>query len=193
MGFLHVLDEESNMAKVIYTIGHSSSTLAAITDIFDIHKIELVVDVRAYPRSRRHPHFNRQSLTTHLALAGIDYSWQGKAFGGYRKPISNSPNSALIDADFRGFADHMLTKYFSQSVDLLCKLAARKRVVIMCSEANYQHCHRQFIADFMTLAHFQVCHIKTTGEQVNHQFHSCLDTTTNPPRYSRMLQGNLFN
>ena len=181
------------MSKVIYTIGHGNNTLEAITDFFTRHKIEFVVDVRAYPRSRRQPHFNRQVVESHLTLANVQYLWEGKALGGYRKPIQNSPNMALIDANFRGFADHMLTKTFSESLRLLCEVATRKKLVIMCSEANYQHCHRQFIADFLTMKRFDVRHMKIPEEQIAHQLHPCLDSNNNPPRYNRMLQGNLFS
>jgi uncharacterized protein (DUF488 family) len=180
------------VAKVVYTIGHSNSTLEAITEVLTNHGIELVVDVRAYPRSRRYPHFNRQSVASHFNLANIQYSWEGKSLGGYRKPALNSPNTALIDANFKGFADHMLTQTFSQALKPLCKLATGKRLAIMCSEADYRHCHRQFIADVLSLAHFQVRHLKTTGEQIEHQFHPCLNTDSNPPHYDRMLQRDLF-
>ena len=180
------------MAEVIYTIGHSNNTLDAIIEILAHHKIEFVVDVRAYPRSRRTPHFNRQAIESHLTLANIQYSWAGKVLGGYRRPIRNSPNMALNDANFRGFADHMITRAFSESLRALCEVAARKKLAILCSEANYQHCHRQFIADLLTIKRFEVRHIKATGEQIAHRLHPCLDSDSNPPLYNRMLQGNLF-
>ncbi len=55
--------------------------------------IRLLVDVRAYPTSRRHPHFSREPLSRALADNGIEYAWQGKELGGLRKPSRESVNT----------------------------------------------------------------------------------------------------
>ena len=43
-----------------------------------------LVDVRAFPMSRRNPQFSREALFSTLRDAGIRYEWQGRALGGYR-------------------------------------------------------------------------------------------------------------
>lgn len=43
-----------------------------------------LIDVRAFPVSRRHPQFSREPLAATLQAAGIAYHWQGRALGGYR-------------------------------------------------------------------------------------------------------------
>ena len=43
-----------------------------------------LIDVRAFPVSRRHPQFSREPLAATLGEAGIQYEWHGKALGGYR-------------------------------------------------------------------------------------------------------------
>ena len=47
--------------------------------------IERLIDVRAYPVSRRRPHFSRQPLAATLGDAGIASEWRGQALGAMRK------------------------------------------------------------------------------------------------------------
>jgi uncharacterized protein (DUF488 family) len=68
----------------IYTIGHSTRTLDELLSALKAHGIETLVDIRAFPMSRRLPHFNRESLERSLPEQGIRYIWM-KALGGYRK------------------------------------------------------------------------------------------------------------
>jgi uncharacterized protein (DUF488 family) len=42
----------------IFTVGHSTHSLEAFVALLQVHGVEVVADVRAYPRSRRHPHFD---------------------------------------------------------------------------------------------------------------------------------------
>jgi len=46
----------------IYTIGHSTRTLDELIAALQAHGIRTLVDIRAFPMSRRLPHFNRESL-----------------------------------------------------------------------------------------------------------------------------------
>ena len=78
---------------VLYTIGHSTRTLEELIAALQAHKIQRLVDIRAFPMSRRLPQFNRESLEKSLPPAGISYVWI-KELGGYRKKIlEESPNT----------------------------------------------------------------------------------------------------
>ena len=55
----------------IYTIGHSTRDLAEFSRVLQEHDIRLLEDIRAFPMSRRLPHFNRESLQQSLPAAGI--------------------------------------------------------------------------------------------------------------------------
>ena len=46
----------------IYTIGHGNRTIEEFTGLLRAAAIECLVDVRAYPASRRHPQFSRDAL-----------------------------------------------------------------------------------------------------------------------------------
>ena len=55
------------------TIGHSNRSLGEFLDLLKAHEVELVVDVRIIPRSRRNPQFNRETLPHALETKGIGY------------------------------------------------------------------------------------------------------------------------
>jgi uncharacterized protein (DUF488 family) len=48
--------------RTIHSIGHSTRALERLVELLKAHRIESLVDVRRWPASRRHPHFNRDTL-----------------------------------------------------------------------------------------------------------------------------------
>ena len=93
---------------MIWTIGHGNRSIGEFVGLLKDAAIECLVDVRAYPASRRHPQFARERLDSSLADAGVRYLWEGTALGGRRKPGKNSPHVALRNGGFRAYADHMM-------------------------------------------------------------------------------------
>ena len=47
-------------ARTIHTVGHSTRTIETFHALLQAHEIELLVDVRRWPASRRHPQFHRK-------------------------------------------------------------------------------------------------------------------------------------
>src|SRR5262245_60448061 len=95
-----------------FTIGHGNRTLEEFTGMLAGAGIRRLVDVRAFPASRRHPQFSQAALEKSLARAAIRYAWEGKSLGGRRKPAAGSPHAALRNPSFRAYADHMATEEF---------------------------------------------------------------------------------
>ncbi len=109
----------------IYTIGHSTRTLDELVDALRAHDIRTLADIRAFPMSRRLPHFNRESLEVELPKHGIEYIWR-KELGGYRKKIrDDSPNTGLRNDAFRNYADYMLTPEFANGIEALLGITER--------------------------------------------------------------------
>ncbi len=107
----------------VYTIGHSTRTLDELIAALQAHNITTLVDIRAFPMSRRLPHFNRESLELELPKHGIAYIWM-KELGGRRKKIrDDSPNIGLRNDSFRNYADYMLTPEFANGIERLLQLA----------------------------------------------------------------------
>ena len=148
---------------VLYTIGHSTRPLAELIGALQAHQLQTLVDVRAFPMSRRLPQFNRDSLEQTLPAAGIQYQWM-KTLGGYRKKIlEESPNIALRNQSFRNYADYMLTADFDQAISDLLALAESSRTAYMCAERPYFRCHRMLVSDWLVGHGHQVLHIDAAG------------------------------
>ncbi|MGC9324254.1 MAG: DUF488 family protein [Desulfomonilia bacterium] len=144
--------------ETIWTVGHSTRTLDEFITLLSIHDIHVLADVRAYPGSRRYPHFNRQVLSPALERAGISYLWF-QNLGGWRRPRPDSRNTALKSAGFRGYADYMETQDFKEAITSLLNTAREKRTALMCAEALWWRCHRSLISDYMKSTGVQVLHI----------------------------------
>lgn len=147
----------------LYTIGHSTRPLEELIEALRAHQIRTLVDIRAFPMSRRLPQFNRDSLAETLPAAGIRYVWM-KALGGYRKKVlEDSPNIAMRNDSFRNYADYMLTADFEGAVDELVRLAEEAPTAYMCAERVYFHCHRMLVSDWLVAHGHEVLHIDGTG------------------------------
>lgn len=154
--------------NTLYSIGHGSRSSEELLALLRRNGIECLVDVRAYPRSKRHPQFSRIALEGALVVQGIRYVWEGEALGGMRRPHRASLNTGLSDAAFRGYADHMAAPGFAQALDRLNSLAACSRVAFMCAETLPQHCHRGFIADALVNRGATVWHLVGPGDTRSH-------------------------
>jgi len=148
--------------KTIHTIGHSTRTIEIFSALLRSHAIGLVIDVRRWPASKRHPQFNREALALSLREYGIDYLWRGD-LGGFRKPAPDSPNTAWQVGAFRAYADFMLTAEFENIVKEIAPLVGGKRAVFMCAEAVPWQCHRQLLADAFLVRGWSVRDIMDNG------------------------------
>ncbi len=189
----------------VYTIGHSTRSLEELETALRAHGIGTLVDIRAFPMSRRLPHFNRESLELELPEREIAYVWM-KELGGYRKKMrADSPNTGLRNDSFRNYADYMLTPEFAAAVEQLLaiargvgatptlpataadedgappplEIAGQNNTVIMCAERLYFQCHRMLVSDYLTAHGHTVLHI---------------DDDKHPPRpHTLMAEARLVN
>lgn len=153
----------------LYTIGHSTRSLEELVAALKTHGIETLVDVRAFPMSRRLPHFNRESLEKELRKHDIGYVWM-KTLGGYRKKTrTESPHIALRSASFRNYADYTLTPEFEQAMAELLETARHSRTAYMCAERVYFRCHRMIVPDWLVAHGHTVLHIDAEGPARPHQ------------------------
>lgn len=152
----------------IRTIGHSTRTHEEFVAMLVAHGVRSLVDVRTIPKSRRHPHFTLEALSTSLPALGVNYTWM-KELGGLRRPRPDSRNSAWRNASFRGYADHMQTAEFAAAVERLIALAEGVEVAIMCSEAVPWRCHRSLIGDALLVRGVNVLDIMSETKEVPHE------------------------
>ena len=160
---IRIINQTSPVLATLYTIGHSTRPIEELIAALEAHQIQTLVDIRAFPMSRRLPRFNRESLERSLDGAGIRYTWM-KALGGYRKKmLAESPNIGLRNESFRNYADYMMTAEFEHAVESLLALADVSRTAYMCAERAYFQCHRRLVSDWLVTHGHEVQHIDGTG------------------------------
>ena len=151
---------------MIFTVGHSTRAQDELIAILREAGVELLVDVRRFPGSRRHPQFGREALRAGLAAAGIAYRHEPD-LGGRREPRPDSPNTAWRVAGFRGYADHMASAEFRAALERLIA-PPDTPTAVMCAEAVPWKCHRQLIADALAARGAEVVHLLGPGQRKIH-------------------------
>jgi uncharacterized protein (DUF488 family) len=157
--------------KTIWTIGHSTRSFEEFRAMLQSFSIELVVDVRHYPASRKFPQFNKEALEIALSQSGIRYL-HVKDLGGRRKANPDSKNTGWRHPAFRGYADYMETSAFKNGVEELIQRASHLRTAYMCSEAVWWRCHRSLISDYLKVQGWKVMHIMSAGKAQEHPYTS---------------------
>ena len=155
----------------VWTVGHSTRSAKEFEEILKAHGIQVLVDVRMFPGSRRYPQFNRAALSESLAELGIQYKHEPR-LGGRRAPRADSHNTAWKNPQFRAYADHMESDEFRNAVKELLQLAPQRRVAVMCAEALWWRCHRSLISDYLKAAGHTVIHIIDESKTEEHPFTS---------------------
>jgi uncharacterized protein (DUF488 family) len=142
----------------IYTIGHSTRPINDFIEILSHYGIDLLVDIRTMPRSRRVPDFNIETLPQSLKDIGISYLHMA-SLGGLRKAEKDSKNSGWRNVSFRGYADYMQTDAFKEGIEELLGYAKEHTLALMCAEAVPWRCHRSLVGDVLLVRGVEVIDI----------------------------------
>ena len=152
------------LANPVFTVGHSNRSFPEFVDVLRSAGIELLIDIRRFPASRRHPHFGVRPLKQELASIDVAYR-HFPELGGYRQEPearSSSPNDAWPPGFLRNYADYALTESFQNSFYRLCQ-TLQPRSALMCAEKSWKACHRQIIADYLISNGHQIVHLLDAG------------------------------
>ena len=155
----------------LLTVGHGTLDRVALQRLLTDAAVDVVVDVRRYPGSRRNADVRHEALEKWLPAVGIDHQWD-KRLGGRRHLPSDVTviDTWWTDAAFRGYAAHTRTNEFAAGLADLLAVVPKRQVVIMCSETLWWRCHRRLIADVSVLAHHApVDHLLPTGRRESHE------------------------
>jgi uncharacterized protein (DUF488 family) len=127
-------------SPIIWTVGHSNHTFERFVELLSTERIECVVDVRSYPRSRYAEQFNRERLEVALRAVDMRYLFMGEELGG--RPSREDH----YDEQGRALYDRMAEQaVFQLAIQRLIRGCQRHRVALMCSEAEPRHCHRRLL------------------------------------------------
>jgi uncharacterized protein (DUF488 family) len=155
----------------IWTVGHSTLKMEDFLELLSSNGISALADVRRFPASRRHPHFNQFELMESLVAHDIEYLHLPE-LGGRRRARPDSPNTVWRNPSFRGYSDYMETGDFRAGIERLLALARDKRTAVMCAEAMWWRCHRALIADYLKASGVIVIHISSAARNSIHPYTS---------------------
>ena len=178
--------------KRIYTVGHSNRSADEFIETLHAHEIEVVCDIRSYPKSKKWPHFNSENLRAALEGAGIEYVWLGKKLGGWRRNVSGADaHTAIRSEGFRAYVAHLLSPEGESGLEELKELADKRATACMCAEKLPFRCHRWFLSDFLVLAGFEVVHIIGAKKTQTHTLPPLISLRDGKPAYDKPPQPEL--
>ncbi|MAN76443.1 MAG: DNA repair protein [Rhizobiales bacterium] len=156
----------SKPRPTIFTVGHSNHSLETFIAMIGAARVDAVIDVRSFPRSKTNPQFNIDTFAHALSLHQIDYGhWPD--LGGRRKRqanVSTDTNGLWNNLSFHNYADYALTTQFQSDLDRLIAFASHRCPALMCSEAVWWRCHRRIITDYLIARDIEVLHIMGEGK-----------------------------
>ena len=151
---------------LVHTIGHSTRTTAELVALLREGGVDLVADVRRFPRSRTNPQFNAEALGPALRTEGIGYRHLAELGGRRGADDAKAPshNTLWREAAFRAYSDYAETEEFRTGLAALLDLVCEHSVAIMCAEAVWWRCHRRIVADYLLAGGIEVRHILGPGK-----------------------------
>ena len=127
----------------LYTIGYEGKALDDVLGRLKANRIELVVDVRALPLSRKRG-FSKTALAA--ALEGVGIAYAHRVALGTPKPMRSrykrDHDFAALSVEFKKYLTHQ-----THSLLELIELTRGKRACLLCFEADPALCHRSLVAD----------------------------------------------
>jgi uncharacterized protein (DUF488 family) len=141
------------MPEPLFTIGHSTHTVAEFLALLRQHGISAVGDVRSRPYSRQNPHFNREEMERFLRQAGIAYMFLGNELG------ARSQDPSCYERGRVRYDRLARTELFRRGLGRVREGMERCRLALMCAEKEPLECHRTILVSR---------HLDALGVEVRH-------------------------
>ena len=134
--------ESLQTEEPIFTIGYEKSTIDDFVSRLADAEIEVLVDVRELPLSRKKG-FSKNGLNAAVREAGIDYL-HVKALGD-PKPGREAARAGNQFVEI--FTQHMDGEDAQAALNELADTVRGKRVCLTCFERHHEGCHRKIVAE----------------------------------------------
>jgi uncharacterized protein (DUF488 family) len=132
--------------KTIYTIGYEDVTVEGLVRRLAASGIEVLIDVRAVPLSRK-PGFSKNRLAERLAASGIEYlGLRGLGTPAAGREAAKRGRTQEMRAIFR---EHMKTQAAQEDLQRALDIAQKSPACLLCFEHAPGSCHRMVVADIM--------------------------------------------
>ena len=144
----------------IYTISYEGRSLEQLLADLRAAGIQMLADVREAPFSRK-PGFSKKVLAA--ALREVDFGYRHFRPLGCPRAIRDQYRQ---DGDWerytRGFMAHLQDQ--KSAIEELAALVSAEPVALLCYEADFNRCHRTYVARAVAkLTGTRVCHITAAG------------------------------
>lgn len=129
----------------VASIGYELATPATLIRALKKARIDLLVDVRAVPNSRR-PGFSKKALTAACADAGIDYLH----LRGLGTPADGraAARKGRHEEMHRIYRVQLKTLEARDDLEVLDEIVhSKRRACLLCLEASPGHCHRSLVIE----------------------------------------------
>lgn len=135
------------MASTLFTIGYERFTADAWLALVARNGIDLVVDVRDLPLSRK-PGFSKRRLADALAGAGVGYM-HARQLGNpkdLREALKHGMDWDIFARRFRSLINER-----TAALQEIASLAKTRSICLLCYEEDPQSCHRSLVAERLAL------------------------------------------
>src|ERR1700731_1426035 len=122
----------------VFTIGYEGLDIEAFMSLLTEHRIDMVVDVRELPLSRK-PGFSKKALRSLLKLSGREYVHMAE-LGCPKRVRDRYREDGNWKRYTEGFMKHL--KMQDNAIVGLSSLAASSNCALLCYEADSNFCHR---------------------------------------------------
>lgn len=128
----------------LFTVGYAGQDLDSLLAMLAQHRVEVVVDVRRNPISRKKG-FSRSALSAFLVASNLDYLHE-RELG-----VPSDLRTRLRDGEqdlssYLGeFRLYLLAN--GEAVDRLYRLVTARRCCLLCVERRSEECHRAVVAE----------------------------------------------
>ncbi|HEY8288552.1 MAG TPA: DUF488 domain-containing protein [Acetobacteraceae bacterium] len=140
----------------LLTIGYEACTIDSVVTALRDAKTELLIDVRAVPRSRK-PGFSKRQLAAGLEEAGIRYVHLQAL--GTPKPGRDAVRAGHPERMEVIYRAHMKSDQAQAELARAKLLAREQRACLLCFERDHMTCHRRLVAEMVSAE---------TGQAIEH-------------------------
>jgi uncharacterized protein (DUF488 family) len=135
--------------RPLFTIGYEGKTVEELLGQLVQAQVELLIDVRAVPASRR-PGFSKTALAGALRERGIDYLHLRPL--GTPKAGREAARKGRIAEMHAIFEEQLETPEAELAMEQAKAAASERPSALLCFEATAGHCHRAVVADRLAAA-----------------------------------------
>ena len=123
----------------VLTIGHSNHSFPDFLALVKANHVEVIVDVRSSPFSRRNPQYNGRTLARMLRANGIRYLFLGHELGARPRNPSCYVNGRV------SYSFLARTDLYDEGIARVRRGATVCRLALMCAEKEPLNCHRTIL------------------------------------------------